>query len=109
MNSLNSYEDSLPENCDVLAEGEHASFGVNGIKCDNNDCDYRDDSLKYQDYESWLNKPCPKCGENLLTEEDYQAIGEMVEAVNTLNSLTSEDIDELFSVLLDAINEGEAE
>ncbi len=42
-----------------------------GIKCDNPKCDYVDESVKMEDYDQWLNKPCPKCGENLLNEEDY--------------------------------------
>ena len=36
-----------------------------GIKCDNPNCDYKDMSVRY------LNKPCPKCGQNLLTKHDY--------------------------------------
>lgn len=44
---------------------------VRGIKCDNSTCGFKDDTVKFEEYEQWLNKPCPKCGANLLTEEDY--------------------------------------
>lgn len=44
---------------------------VQGIKCDNPECDYKDMSVKYEDYHEWLNRPCPKCGWNLLTQADY--------------------------------------
>jgi len=59
---------------------------ITGIKCDNTDCDYRDDEADFEDYESFLNKPCPKCGENLLTEADLattRAMMAVTEAINT--------------------------
>jgi predicted nucleic-acid-binding Zn-ribbon protein len=40
-----------------------------GIKCDN--CDYRIE-IPFSEYPKWVNKSCPKCGENLLTERDYK-------------------------------------
>lgn len=46
---------------------------VKGIKCDAVPCDYHDDSVSSSDYANFVNKPCPKCGANLLTEKDYQA------------------------------------
>ena len=48
------------------------SVNIKGIKCDNPDCDYKDMEVPFSDYTNWLNKPCPKCGKNLLTEQDYQ-------------------------------------
>ena len=45
-----------------------------GIKCDNPECDFRDDSVKCENYQQWLNKPCPKCGQNLLTQKDYDTV-----------------------------------
>lgn len=50
-----------------------ASISVTGIKCDCETCDFKDDSVIINDYEDYLDKPCPKCGENLLTEEDLLA------------------------------------
>ena len=29
---------------------------------------------KVEDYDKWLNRPCPKCGENLLTDDDYRNV-----------------------------------
>ena len=57
------------------------------IKCDNPECDYRDDSVKYEDYPNWLNKPCPKCGQNLLTKEDYKVCRFLVKLSNLYNKL----------------------
>lgn len=45
-----------------------------GLKCDNPDCDFVDMSIEIDDYDKWLNVPCPKCGANLLTQEDYDAV-----------------------------------
>jgi hypothetical protein len=57
------------------------TFNVAGIKCDAEGCNFRDDSVKMEDYKLWLNKPCPLCGANLLTQADY-------DTVITLNSFT---------------------
>ena len=50
---------------------------VSGIKCDNINCDYADPSVTYAEYPQWVNRPCPKCGENLLTQEDYDICKQM--------------------------------
>lgn len=47
---------------------------IKGIKCDNESCDYRDDNVPVEDYCNWLNKACPKCGENLLTQADFNNV-----------------------------------
>lgn len=44
---------------------------ISGIRCDNPECNYRHDEVALSDYGEWLNKPCPHCGENLLTEADF--------------------------------------
>lgn len=45
-----------------------------GLKCDNPSCDFVDMSIAIEDYDNWLNVPCPKCGTNLLTKEDLDAV-----------------------------------
>ena len=47
---------------------------ISGIKCDNEDCDYHDDSVDRDNYPAYVNKPCPECGANLLTQEDYDTV-----------------------------------
>ena len=49
-------------------------MNIEGIQCDNKNCDYEDDTVVVQDYKDWLNKPCPCCGANLLTEKDYKLV-----------------------------------
>lgn len=58
---------------------------IRGIKCDNPDCDFIDRDVDFLDYEKWLNKPCPKCGENLLTEQDYLNCKILFNATNIIN------------------------
>jgi L-cysteine desulfidase len=43
-----------------------------GLQCDNPTCDWTDPTIQVEDYKQWLNAPCPKCGENVLTEEDLE-------------------------------------
>ena len=68
---------------------EVVKANISGIKCDNKECSYRDDSVKFEDYGNWLNKPCPECGSNLLTESDYVAVLRMVKIVNKLNKFVT--------------------
>ncbi|WP_422661678.1 hypothetical protein ACK8P5_26510 (plasmid) [Paenibacillus sp. EC2-1] len=58
---------------------------IKGIKCDNASCDYNDESVKVEDYYTWLNKPCPKCGDNLLTEADYKGVQALIAFTSKLN------------------------
>jgi RNA polymerase subunit RPABC4/transcription elongation factor Spt4 len=66
---------------------------INGIKCDC--CDYKDSDVGIQDYNKWLNKSCPICGSNLLTQADYEMVKKLVVLVDTQNSnIALNNIDE---------------
>ena len=56
-----------------------------GIKCDAPGCDYYDDSAEMEDYPLYLNKPCPKCGANLLTEADMKTVIIVQRKIRSLN------------------------
>ncbi len=56
-----------------------------GIICDNPKCDFKDSTVT--DFPSYINKPCPKCGENLLTQEDFEAHEKMIAMVTLLNEV----------------------
>lgn len=58
-----------------------------GIQCDNPDCDYVDESVRIDQYEDWLNKPCPKCGWNLLTEEDYSKVQMLLKIIGVVDQM----------------------
>lgn len=63
------------------------NLNIKGIKCDNPSCDFRDDTVEFQDYGTWLNKPCPKCRANLLTEADLKAVKRMIGIANLINRI----------------------
>lgn len=56
------------------------------VVCDNVDCDYEilnDENAMYSKF--YIDMPCPKCGENLLTLEDYLMHEKLVKTVNFVN------------------------
>ena len=69
----------LPEWMNLL------KYSVSGIKCDTPNCDYRDMSIQRKEYKAWVNKPCPKCGGNILTEGDYKLTVNMHRITTILN------------------------
>ena len=62
-------------------------LNIQGIKCDNPACDFRDESIKFEDYGKYLNKPCPKCQANLLTQKDLESIIKLIMLTNVFNSI----------------------
>jgi len=57
------------------------------IQCDNPQCDYKIDNIDgcgkiVKDY---IYIPCPKCGENLLTLEDYNNSEKIIKLVDFIN------------------------
>ena len=91
----------------------NVELDVHGLKCDNPNCDYNDMTIPVQEYSAWVNKPCPKCGENLLTEEDYNMTMSFLEAAEIANGFTPEELENITKSLspeqmdsvLDNINE----
>lgn len=53
--------------------GNVVDIVASGIKCDASGCDYREEVVALDAYESYVDRPCPKCGASLLTPEDYAA------------------------------------
>ena len=80
-----------------MSKKEYPLFRIRayGIKCDNPDCNWQDMSVKQEDYADWVDKPCPCCGENLMTRQCYEntlAQTQAAEALNTLlNAMIPED------------------
>lgn len=67
---------------------EALELNIKGIKCDN--CDYKNEDVKFEDYENWLNKPCPECGANLLTQEDLDVTKALIDLTNLVNRILPE-------------------
>lgn len=47
-------------------------FNISGLKCDNPSCDYSNPDIPFEQYEQFINCPCPKCGQSLLTPQAYK-------------------------------------
>ena len=68
-------------------------LNVSGIKCDNESCDYVDFTVPLEEYPNWVNKPCPKCGENLLTEQAYEQVKAIMEIYNIIKDVEFDEED----------------
>lgn len=65
--------------------GQAISFTAGGIKCDT--CDFKESAVTADSYPQWLNKPCPWCGDNLLTEKDYASLNLMIKIIKVTNAI----------------------
>lgn len=76
-------------------ENKNIEVEESGLKCDN--CDWNDSTITFENYKEYLNKPCPKCGTNLLTEEDFKNAETLRLILNFINSLSKEEMDAICS------------
>ena len=59
--------------------------GFFGMKCDTPGCSWSDMTVQRSEYLSYRNKPCPNCGANLLTDEDWNLVLSMEAAAKWVN------------------------
>lgn len=77
---------------------------ISGIKCDNEECGYIDNTVGRDNYPEYVNKPCPKCGSILLTQADYETVVQLEGIVADLDIDIPEDLlgeEVLFDVGMD--------
>lgn len=74
---------------------KNIEINESGLQCDNINCDWKDNTIMFNNYKDWLNKPCPKCGENVLTEEDYKNTLSFYSIIDKINLLSEEQLNEL--------------
>ena len=55
------------------------------VVCDKLGCDYEEFYSESSLLKTYINKPCPKCGENLLTEKDYKDYQILMGTINFIN------------------------
>ena len=60
-------------------------LNISGLKCDF--CDYRDDSVPYSDYQASIGRPCPKCGNSLLTQKEFDECERIIRGVNRVEKI----------------------
>lgn len=58
---------------------------MGGLKCDNPNCDWRNDDIKVEEYENYINYYCPKCGCNVFTVKAYKSFRTVLKLVKILN------------------------
>jgi len=66
-----------------------------GLKCDTPGCGWTDPSIKMEDYYKHVNDVCPKCGANVLTQEDFHNFLTLLSIVAKVNSMSDEEIGKL--------------
>ncbi len=66
-----------------------------GIFCDNPDCGWGDETIKVEDYKDWVNKPCPDCGESVLTQDDFDKTNKFMDAINVINSIPPDELEKM--------------
>lgn len=73
-----------------------ATVTIKGLRCDAPSCGYHQQepiSDKYEEWQKWLNKPCPKCGANLLTQADLDAVKNIFAVADKVNSVLGPILD----------------
>ena len=76
-----------------------------GLVCDNPNCDWTDKTITFEVYKDWINKACPKCGENLLTESDYRNAEIIRLSVEFYNSIPKEEREQMEKELKEKFGE----
>jgi hypothetical protein len=66
---------------------ENVEIKYNGLKCDNENCDYHNPDIKRKDFFSYINSYCPDCGDPLLTLNDYMNLVVVEESVKLANKM----------------------
>jgi len=74
---------------------ENIQIKGTGIKCDNPTCDWKDETVNHSDLKNWLNALCPKCGENVLTPEDFENVQMLYLAMELTNAMSEDEINSL--------------
>lgn len=70
-------------------------LATSGLKCDNPKCDWEDLTIKVEDWEKHINARCPKCGQNILTEKDYENAKILLAMADLINVMTPEQLKKL--------------
>lgn len=71
-------------------EKEKGIISLGGIKCSNPKCFYRNEDVKLEEYENWVGKECPDCGEILLTAEDMNTVKLLAGTISIANKLDTD-------------------
>ena len=76
---------------------KNVEYTIKGLKCDH--CDWKDDDILFEDFPKWLNKECPVCGANVLTESDYNNTLQLVSMMDLIHTLSEKELKKLSSII----------
>ncbi|MCK9574825.1 MAG: hypothetical protein WC979_02780 [Candidatus Pacearchaeota archaeon] len=86
----------------MAKEKVNVEIESNGIKCDNPKCGWQDNTVLWTDADAviaeWLNKPCPQCGANLLTEADAALIKTLYDIISQVNEMDESKLKEFAKI-----------
>ena len=60
---------------------------IKGLKCDN--CNYREDDVKFSEYKQNIGRNCPICGTILLTKEEYNNCLMLYKRIELINIISN--------------------
>lgn len=63
----------------------------NGLKCDNKECNWIDNTITEEQYPDYINATCPCCGETLLTIETYENVLKNKFFLQNINDIVSQN------------------
>lgn len=66
-----------------------------GLKCDNASCDWKDEAITSDIMADYINFPCPNCGENILTQGDYNNYMTVINIIKQVENMSDEEIESL--------------
>lgn len=64
---------------------DNIKMTVSGLQCDVPGCGYNDPTIKEEEYEKYIDYPCPTCGAKLLTRADYELVKSVRDQITELN------------------------
>tara|TARA_R110000772_G_scaffold20466_5_gene56899 strand:+ start:54568 stop:54951 length:384 start_codon:yes stop_codon:yes gene_type:complete len=82
----------------------HVEMEGGGLKCDNTECNWEDQSISIGNYAQYINYPCPQCGENVLTQEDFDEVQNMISNMGVVNQFSQEELDELEKSIMSGLS-----
>lgn len=74
----------------VEEAGRKLNLQQSGIGCNNPDCNHIEYNVSFEDFESYIDKPCPQCGTPLMTQEEFDMAQQMHKAMGAISNLTPE-------------------
>ena len=78
---------------------KYVEVNVKTMKCDAPTCDYITSDVSNDTIGDYLHKPCPLCGESLLTDEDYEKFKSYIKLQDNFNKVAGKIMDEVMDKL----------